>query len=74
MPTCYRTYCQYSSVGLGGLAIVKVQVEKMLHLPVREEGTVRTEDDTVGVIDATYPDGQLWRLQHTANLPEHSSQ
>lgn len=50
------------------LAIVEVHVEQVLHLPVREQGAVGTEEDAVGAIDTAHPNWQLWCFQHASNL------
>ncbi len=67
------TYGEHCCVELSWLAIVEVKLEKMLHLPVREQRTVWAEQNTVGAIDIAHPDRQLGGFQHTAHLRKKGS-
>jgi len=62
------TYGEHCCVELSRLAVVEVKLEKMLHLPVREQRTVWAEQNTVSAVDVAHPDRQPGGFQHAAHL------
>ena len=53
------TYCEHCSAALSWLAIVKVEVEEMLHFPVRQQRSGGTKQNAVGAIDVANPNRQF---------------
>lgn len=52
------THSEPDSGRLIGLSVVVEQVEQVLHLPIREQRAVHTEQHRVTVVDAAEPHGK----------------